>query len=223
MNVLLVVAHPDDEILGAGAAIQQIKKVGGKVTAFALSNSSPTRENELREKMAASDEIIGIDKSECEYYETMKFGQYSRYQMVRAIEKRIIESEPDIIFTHFPGDLHRDHQITAELVAEAARLPQRGTGYSKPITAIFQMEILSSTDWNYKNEFSPNAYFPATKDQIKEKAKALLIYDGVLRPDPHPRTEESLLALARYRGGQCGASYAEAFHCSYLNMGGLQK
>lgn len=219
MNILFVVAHPDDEALGGGAFIFKRSCQGDEVSVLTLSAHSPTRPDSLKKEQAESHAIMGVARTYNANYETMKFGTYDRYEMVRGIEDVIKETEPDIIVTHNPYDVHNDHKITSALVREAARLPQRGTGYSKPLTALLYMEVLSSTEWSYENGFAPNAFFPVSEEALKKKAQAIDCYQQVIRPSPHPRNGETIKSLARYRGCQCGAEYAEAFMCAYLNVG----
>ena len=78
------------------------------------------------------------------------------------------------------------------------------------------MEVLSSTEWSVNssmNRFTPNTYVEIGKDGIEAKVKALAAYRGVMRPFPHPRSEEAITGLAAYRGVQSGCDYAEAFEC----------
>ena len=78
------------------------------------------------------------------------------------------------------------------------------------------METLSSTEWSVNssmNRFVPNTYVQVGREGINIKIKALSMYRGVMRPYPHPRSEEALLGLAAYRGAQSGCEYAEAFEC----------
>lgn len=221
MRYLFVVAHPDDEALGAGAMICKIKELGGTVSVLTLSMSSPTRQEDLFERQAESHKILGVSHTINKSYETMKFGQYDRFQMVRDIEEAIAREEPDIIITHSPGDIHNDHKITAQITMEAVRLPQRQTYYDKPLTAFLHMEVLSSTDWNFGRSFSPNVFIGVEKKHLRRKIRAIGCYDDVLRSAPHPRNAESIYSLARVRGGESGEMYAEAFCCSYMNLRGI--
>lgn len=221
MRYLFVVAHPDDEVLGAGATISSLVEEGHEVTVMTLSMYSPTRKDTLLTEQAESHKILGVKKAINKCYETMKLGTYSRYEMVQDIEEAIITETPDIIVTHNPDDIHNDHRITSTLVNEAARLPQRGIGYTKPITALMHMEVLSSTEWNFGSSFSPNAFSPVNENHIQNKTAAIACYDKVIRAVPHPRNLETIKALARYRGSQCGAEYAEAFNCRYLDISAL--
>jgi hypothetical protein len=77
------------------------------------------------------------------------------------------------------------------------------------------MEILSSTDWDLDNSFRPNYFIEVGEEGINAKLKAIEIYKGVMRDYPHPRSVETIKALATYRGSQAGLNYAEAFECVF--------
>lgn len=106
MNILFVVAHPDDEALGGGAFIFKRSCRGDEVSVLTLSAHSPTRPDSLKKEQAESHAIMGVARTYNANYETMKFGTYDRYEMVRGIEDVIKETEPDIIVTHNPYDVH---------------------------------------------------------------------------------------------------------------------
>ena len=210
MNNLFIVAHPDDESLGAGGTIRKLHQDGERIAVMILSLESATRTDITRQKIKRSHSILGVDKTYIEDFEMMKFGEIDRFEFTKKIEKVINEEKPDRIFTHYIGDIHNDHRITAQIVAEAIKLPFRQTGYKKPIQSLYWMEIPSSTDWG-DGRFKPTAFSEVTKNELKAKVESLSVYEGVIREVPHPRNNESIIALARYRGGQCGKTYAEAF------------
>lgn len=211
MNALIVTAHQDDEVLGAGATISRIMRTGGEVAVYSLSSKSPTREKGLVLKQHESLSIFGRMPIFTGDLTAMQFQLCDRYEEVKGIESVIKRQRPDIIITHFPGDLHNDHRITAELVTEAARLPQRATGYQGPIPKLLFMEVLTSTEWTAGKAFSPTFFEEVSEEDLRKKADALKAYKDVLREIPHPRNRETIEALARYRGAQAGVRYAEAF------------
>lgn len=217
MKYLFVVAHPDDEAIGAGAMICGMNDHGDKASVLTLSTHSPTRPDSLRAEQAESHKLLGVERTINKSFETMRFGEYERFKIVQAIERAIVSERPDIIVTHSPQDIHNDHKLTAALTLEAARLPQRNTGYEKRLAAVLHMEVLSSTEWNFDRGFSPNAFFPVSMDQLRRKTDAIACYQQVLREKPHPRNMETIVALARLRGSQCGVDYAEGFYCSYAD------
>lgn len=216
MKHLFIVAHPDDEILGSCGTILNMKKRGDEVVVATASHSSATREDGLKEKSEKTHEIMGVDKSYYFGWVMMQFAQNDRYDMTKQIEDLIIAEQPDYIYTHDNNDIHNDHRVLNGVVMEACKLPMRGW-YDKKIKGIYTMEVPSSTDWGYG--FVPNAFMEVSENGIEMKSELLRMYDDVLRKVPHPRNYESFLSLARYRGGQCGCLYAEAYRKTFEVIG----
>lgn len=217
MKHLFVVAHPDDEILGACGAILRAKARGDRVAVAIASDISATRESGLREIAAQTHKKLRVDATYYFGWTMMKFSTYDRYEMTQTVEKIIKKEKPDIVYTHDENDIHNDHRVLGEIVREAVKLPLRGT-YKRPIRGVYLLEILSSTDWG--RGFIPNAFVEISKEDLSTKAALLEYYDDVIRDIPHPRNYETLKSLARYRGGQCGCEYAEAFRKIFELTGG---
>jgi len=209
MNNLFIVAHPDDEILGACGTIMKLKAAGDRIAIAVFSKKSKTRFDCFDDKILNIHKELGIDKTYLFDYEMMKFGQYDRYKMTWAIEQVLQEEDPDRVFIHDSNDVHNDHRVLSTISIEATKLPQRHANYAHPIKSIYTMEIPSSTDWG--TGFLPNAFFEISEKALKTKEEILKQYDDVIRKAPHPRNFESFKSLARYRGGQAGVLYAEAF------------
>ena len=134
-------------------------------------------------------------------------------KLVQFIESAIRESEPDIVITHHPADTNNDHLMTSMACQEAVRLFQRQPTV-KPLKEFWYMEVPSCTEWainDAMNLFRPNCYVEVGKEGAEAKCKALAMYRGVMRPYPHPRSNEYLMGLAAVRGSQWGCNYAEAF------------
>lgn len=219
MNILFVVAHQDDEALGAGASIHRWAREGKSIFVLTLSDNSPTRIGEnLIDIQKKSSSLLGVKENFSYHLSAMEFRNGYRFDIVKQIEKVMKEIEPDWIFTHNPTDLHDDHRFTAEVVHEAARLPQRQLGYSKRIRGLAYIEVPTATDWEFESKFVPNAFSRVNVDDMKVKIESLKMYENVVREIPHPRNETNLFALARERGLQCGSEYAEAFHIAFSEI-----
>lgn len=220
MNYLLVVAHPDDEVLGAGATIHKLTGEGHTVDMCIMCTEAKARahrpaDNELEDDLNASASIIGIRNKYEGSFPNIEMNNETHLSLVQFIEKAIIASEPDIVITHHPADTNNDHYHTSIACQAAIRLFQRRPEL-KPLTEFWFMEALSSTDWSVNtsmNKFSPNTFVEVGEDGIDAKIDALKQYRGVMRPYPHPRSEEVIKGLAAYRGAQAGCNYAEAFEC----------
>lgn len=216
MNILFVVAHQDDEALGAGASIHKWAHGDNSIFVLTLSDNAPTRLGEnLTSLQKKSSRILGVRRNLSYNLSALKFRNSYRFDVVKKIESAIMEFEPDWVFTHNPTDLHDDHRFTAEVVHEAARLPQRQLGYNKRIKGLAYFEVPTATDWEYESKFVPNAFSQVAISDMKAKIASIKVYNNVVRKAPHPRNDSSLLALAVMRGAQAGSEYAEAFHIAY--------
>ena len=219
MNYLIVVAHPDDEALGAGATIVKLLENQHHVAVCVLSSKCRTRydlaSDALLTDMRKSHSILGITDVYIGNYSCLGFHFAPHEEMVQLIEHAIVSSKADVVFTHHPADINPDHSVAAKACQEAARLYQRQLA-SKPnrLTNMLYMEIASSTDWAFPGGvpmFTPNTYVEINDNQLTKKIDSLAVYNDVLRLPPHPRAIQSLEAGATMRGSQCGYLYAEAF------------
>lgn len=224
MRYLFVVAHPDDEVIGAGGTIAALDKKENDIAVCVLSRWSPTRDDDLREGIQRSHKILGIHKNYVGEFGCMKFKDADHHEMVRFIENSILDCKPDTVITHHPSDIHNDHNITSTCCMEAIRLPQRQICDVPKIRTVAFMEVLSSTNWSINagmNPFIPNTYSEISEDDVQRKIRSIGIYDNVIRDIPHPRSVESIEALATLRGGESGTRYAEAFQ-TVFKIGGFR-
>ena len=211
MNYLLVVAHPDDEVLGCGASMKKWSANGDKVDICIMSTEAKARahrpqDKELDDDLNSSAEFLGVNNKFEATFPNIEMNTVPHIRLVQFIESAMLESEPDIIITHHPADTNNDHLQTSLACQEAIRLFQRRTDV-KPIKEFWFMEIQSSTDWAVNtglNFFKPNVWVEVGDEGIDNKLKALSMYRGVMRPFPHPRSNEAIKGLAAYRGGQVG-------------------
>lgn len=220
MNYLVVVAHPDDEVLGAGATIHKLIMEGHKV-AIAIMVSQASARKDLSDTLVDDEKVafalMGIEKVYYAYFPNIKMNTVSHLELVQFIEKCIEEWNADAIITHHPSDTNNDHVQTSYAVQAASRLFQRRENIPA-LKELLYMEVPSSTEWAFDtsaNRFLPNYFVEIGKEGIELKIKALSAYKGVMRPYPHPRSTEALEGLAAYRGAQAGCNYAEAFECAF--------
>ena len=218
MNYLIVVAHPDDEVLGAGGTMFKLSKSGENVNVCIMSGNVQARalrpaDNELKDDINDSMNILGVNKYIEGEFPNIEFNTVPHLKLVQFIEKAIIETEADVVITHHPADTNNDHYHTSLACQAAVRLFQRRDDIS-PLKELLFMEVLSATDWSVNdgfNSFNANTFVEVGEDGIEAKIKALSAYRDVMRPYPHPRSAESLKGLAAVRGSQAKLCYAEAF------------
>lgn len=222
MDILIVVAHPDDEVLGAGATMYKLSKDGAEVTACILSGVAEARylrssDEALYSDIADSATILGIQNVIKGDFPNISFNTQPHLHLVQFIEKALLAAEPDIVITHHPADTNNDHLQTSLACQAAIRLFQRRYTV-KPVRELWYMEVPSATDWSVNRgmaPFTPNTFIEVGMKGIDKKIAALSQYRNVMQPYPHPRSPETLRGLAAYRGSQAGLTYAEAFECAF--------
>ena len=220
MNYLVVVAHPDDEVLGAGATIRRLTDNGHQVALAVLCGKATARANlsdSLGEDQQQATELLGIAKTYASDFPNIKMNTVAHLNMVQFVESCIRDWQAEAIITHHPSDVNIDHQETSRAVNAACRLFQRTTGVPQ-LRRLWYMEVLSSTEWNLNTaarSFTPNVFVEVGEDRIGRKLEALAAYKGVMRPYPHPRCDEVIRGLAALRGSQAGVAYAEAFENAF--------
>ncbi|GAB5429127.1 MAG: PIG-L family deacetylase [Devosia indica] len=225
MSVLVVIAHPDDEVLGAGGTCHSLARQGVEINLCVMSGSVDARKfrpelPDLHNDILAATLRIGIRDFVLGGFDNVKMNAVPHLDLVQFIEANILKYRPEYIFTHHPSDLNNDHQHTALACMAAARLFQRRSDVPR-IRGLYAMEILSSTDWAFPGHsvpFQPTTFHEIGEEGVIAKIEALAAYRGVSRAYPHPRSPEALRGQAATRGAQAGLFYAEAFQ---LLMGDL--
>lgn len=222
-SVLVVVAHPDDELLGCGGTLARHAAEGDDIhiaiLAEGITSRDPTRDagasavaiDDLRNAAAKAAAIVGASPPHFGGLADNRLDGVELLDIIKIIEKTVREVAPDIVYTHHHGDLNVDHRIVYQAVRTAARpLPDAA------IKAIYCFETLSSTEWSGSVDaaFHPTRFVDIT-DHLDTKLAALACYDTEVRPFPHPRSIEAVTALARVRGSTAGCYAAEAFTVAF--------
>jgi len=216
-KILVVAAHPDDEILGCGATIaKKIKREKAEVSILILSKGVLSR-NKIKNKhklinnnlnsAKKANKFLGVKKIKILDFKDNEFDNYTKLKIIKKIELEINRFKPNTIYTHFNGDLNIDHQVVSECVITATR-PVNNSNLNK----IFFFEVLSSTDFSFsiKKKFEPN-HFENIEEFIDFKIKALKFYENEMKKFPHSRSIENILNLSKLRGSQMFKKHAEAF------------
>jgi len=221
-RILVVAAHPDDEILGCGGTIARLVKEGHRVSTLILGEGVTSRDasrdadnrrldiGKLRQEAVSANRIIGVrEVSFCDFPDN-RFDTVPFLDIVKTIENMKKRIGPAAIFTHYHGDLNVDHRITYGAVITAARPMRKET-----VREIYSFEALSSTEWNYPSTFSPDIFFDIT-GTIGLKLKAMGIYKSELRKFPHPRSLKGVRLSAECWGIKTGLGCAEAFKAARM-------
>lgn len=220
-KILVVAAHPDDELLGCGATMARHVQSGDQVSvvflAEGLTSRDPKRDLEkradelqaLRQCARAANAALGVTEVEFLDLPDNRLDSLDRLDLIKVVEGLVQRHRPDILYTHHAGDLNVDHRRVQEAVATACRPI---AGQAGPHTILF-FEVASSTEWQIPHSrpgFWPN-WFVDVSAFLERKLEALKHYDGELRPFPHPRSARAVEALARVRGSASGFEAAEGF------------
>lgn len=227
MKILVIAAHPDDEILGMGGTILKHRKKGDSVRVIFLATGITSRRTikhrnstkyELgeSEKKIMNNEIKSLRKNATNALKLLEINDVDFYgfpdnemdtvsllQIVKTIENEISTFNPETIYTHHKNDLNIDHQISYRAVLTACR------PINKQIE-IISFEVPSSTEWNYPITFSPN-YFVNISKELNNKINALKMYKNEIKKFPHPRSTKYLKINAEKWGSVSGNIASEAF------------
>lgn len=221
-KILVIAAHPDDEVLGCGASIAKHVSQGDKVSILILGEGITSRKHlstskkidqlkKLQKMCLNASKILGVENLNLESFPDNKFDSVPLLDLIHSIESRLERDNPDIVYTHCKSDVNIDHRRTLEAVESAVRpLPK------SKIKQVLSFEVPSATEWNFvRDPFRPVFFNEINKVQLQRKINALKLYSSEKRSFPHPRSEMYLESLARIRGGQSGKNLAEAFEIIY--------
>ena len=215
-TILVLAAHPDDEVLGCGGTIANFCMAGSDVHAAFFSDGIAARSNEIEitkveaRKFAAKKacNLLGVKSTTFFSFPDNAMDSIPLIDLVTKIEALILKYRPSIIFTHSDVDINVDHRRVHDATMVACR-PQT----DHPVKTILCFEIPSSTEWQVSKRFggfTPN-WFVDISSTLGVKLEALNAYEVELRKWPHPRSVEGVGYLAKWRGATIGVDAAEAF------------
>ena len=226
MNYLIVVAHPDDEVLGAAGIMAKASSEGHKVHTAILSANVEERtkrpsSQELFEDIHKAHRLLGCENPILGSFPNIRLNNVDHIDLVKFIENAIVETGAQVILTHHPSDLNNDHVQVSLACQAAARYFQRREKIPT-LQGLYFMEILSATDWALSKNQSPfiaDTFLELGEEGLQKKIAALGSYRSVMRAFPHPRCEEVLRGHAAYRGAQANMKYAEAYQTAFQVLG----
>ena len=222
-KILVIVAHPDDELLGLGATMHKLINeqqccvrviiLGEGITSRSDERNPEQWSQELkthRQNIETARESIGYESIGIYDFPDNRFDTVALLDIVKVIEKEKKDFEPEIIFTHHGGDVNIDHQRTFEAVITATRPMD-----DEIVKAVITFETPSGTEWIASSDprkFSPNLFVEVSEKNLNAKINGMESYEFEKRIYPHPRSPEALMILAQYRGIIVGKKFAEAFN-----------
>ena len=217
-KILVICAHPDDEVLGCGGLLSKLKNKS-KIKVLILAEGSSCRFNIKSDIKKINQEIEKRNKYFIQAMNFLKINDYKLYNLKcgmldtypiinisKIIEDEINIFKPTTILCHSSEDTNNDHVIINKATIQATR-----PGALNFVENILSFEILSSTEWNFNSTFKPNYFINLSKKDVNSKIKALKYYKSEIKKYPFPRSEGGIITLSKYRGMQTGVKYAEAF------------
>ena len=217
-RVLVVAAHPDDEVLGCGGTIARHVQHGDQVRILIMSEGITSRNKNLSDSQSdelsklhkaakKASKILGVEDLHLAQMPDNRMDRVGLLEIVKVVENHLSIFCPTIVYTHYPNDLNIDHELTSRAVITAARpLPDSS------VKSIFYFEVPSSSEWNFSGEkiFTPNVFISIETSREK-KIEALKVYQSEMRKFPHSRSLQAVLSLAEWRGASSGVMAAESF------------
>jgi len=219
MNVLVVAAHPDDELLGCGGTVARLARKGHSVYLSILGEGITSRHKErsgadpaaIQSLHACSRkvaELLGAKDLSLHGLPDNRFDSIPLLEVIKVVEELVERWRPVAVYTHHGGDLNVDHRVVSQAVLTATR-PTAG----HPVRDLYMFEIASSTEWAFQQlspVFKPNVFIEISQT-LHLKLKGMEQYESEVRSFPHPRSKEALTAIAQRWGSVAGLKAAEAF------------
>ena len=221
-RIMIVVAHPDDELLGLGATMNKLIEecnvtthiviLGEGITSRSEQRDTEKWKNELethRKNIYAAQASIGYHSVSISDFPDNRFDTVALLDIIKVIEKEKEKFQPDVIFTHHGGDVNIDHQRTFEAVITSCR-PMA----DEKVKTIIAFETPSGTEWRASTDpkhFIPNLFFEVSDKNIQAKIDGMESYEFEKRKYPHPRSPEALKVQSQRWGVAIGVPFAEAF------------
>jgi len=213
-KVIVISAHPDDEILGCGGTLLKHKANGDDIAwiiTTGISESIGFSNERVTSRALEIEEIgtrIGASKIHQLDYPTMQLSDESLIKMVPQIAGIFSQFQPEVVYVVNRSDAHTDHHITFKSVWSCTK------SFRHPyIKKVMMYECISETEFGIPTAddmFIPN-YLVDVSDFMEDKLNAMNVYETELGNHPFPRSAANIKALALYRGAMAGVQYAEAF------------
>lgn len=207
-RVLVIAAHPDDELLGCGGVVALHTKNGDKVTSIIVCEGDSLRYDDISSKHQSqifqAAEVLGIKDVRSLKFPDQKLETVILTDLIQPILDIIREIKPQIVYCQYGGDVNRDHKILFEAILVATRPTE------KFIEIVYAFDTVSSTEWGYPRNFVPDTWIDITST-LETKLEAMSKYETELRDYPHPRSLKALEYKAYAAGNECLMKSAECF------------
>jgi N-acetylglucosamine malate deacetylase 1 len=207
-RILVVAAHPDDELLGCGGTIALHTRAGDAVTTVIVCEGESLRYGEEGVGQAAHTEsaarLLGVNDTRLLRFADQRLDRITLTEIIEPLEKIVREVRPTTIYCQHGGDVNRDHHLVFEALLVATRPTEQF------IQSVYAFDTASSTEWAYPRTFIPDTWVDIT-ETLALKLEAMACYKSELRDYPHPRSLKGLEYRARTWGNQSCLDAAEVF------------
>jgi N-acetylglucosamine malate deacetylase 1 len=212
-QILVIAAHPDDEVLGCGGTIARHVAEGDSVSVAVVTRGAPevfppSQVEQVRRELAAAHQVLDIPTVHFLDLPAPKLDTIPQYKIAGAIQELVQRVQPEIVYMPHHGDLHGDHRAVFHATLVATRPIQ-----SWRVKRLLSYETLSETEW--ASPFADQVFIPTVfvdiHSYLDRKLRAMECYASQLKEPPHPRSLRGLTALAQLRGAAAGLDAAEAF------------
>lgn len=207
-RVLVIAAHPDDELLGCGGTVALHTDLGDTVTSVIACEGESHRYGpggvgqETHVRLAATD--LGVEDVRLLRFPDQRLDTLALTELITPLEAVVTEVRPHVVYCQFGGDINVDHQVLFKATQVATR-PTAGS-----IEAIYAFDTASSTEWAYPRSFVPDTWVDISAT-LSRKLQAMARYESEIRDYPHPRSLEALENRAKAWGNANCLSAAEVF------------
>jgi LmbE family N-acetylglucosaminyl deacetylase len=209
-SVLIIAAHPDDEILGCGGTAALHAAAGCSVTSVVVCEGESLRYGDadqpvgLEQHAQRAAEVLGVREVRHLRFADQRLDQVTLTEIIGPLEAIVRELRPRIVYCQYGGDLNRDHELLFKAVLVATRPTE------ECISAVYAFDTASSTEWAWPRSFAPDTWVDISS-VLERKIEAMACYESEVRDYPHPRSAQALRNRAHAWGNQCCLDAAEVF------------
>ncbi len=207
-RVLVIAAHPDDELLGCGGTVALHASNGDEVTSVIVCEGDSLRYDDIssqhQSQIYQAAKVLGVKDLRSLKFPDQKLETVILTDLIKPILEIIREIKPHIVYCQYGGDVNRDHKILFEAILVATRPTEEF------IETVYAFDTVSSTEWGYPRSFVPDTWIDITST-LETKLEAMSKYKTELREYPHPRSLKALEYKAYSAGNQCLMKAAECF------------
>jgi LmbE family N-acetylglucosaminyl deacetylase len=207
-RVLVVAAHPDDEVLGCGGTIALHVKAGDRVTTVIVCEGESLRYAALSPNLEADTmraaQTLGTHDVRLLQFRDQRLDAMPLTDLITRLEAIVREVRPHVVYCQYGGDVNRDHELLFKALLVATRPTEEA------IEGIYSFDTASSTEWAYPRSFVPDMWVDIS-ETLDTKLAAMACYHTETREYPHPRSLQGLSYRARAWGNQSCLDAAEVF------------